>query len=252
MLKDKVAIVTGAQQGIGKSIAVQFCKEGASDVIIWDLDEKKLRKTRDEIVKETGRNVEFQIVNITRIDEIQTAVNYVIDKYKRIDILVNNAGVFIKSLLIDMKEEEWDLIFDVNVKGTFLTTQVIAKQMIKQQGGKIINMSSCSAKKADPEQIAYNSSKSAIIGMTRVAALELGKYGIYCNAICPGATDTEMIRNTFLKNKEVEDVWIEKTALKKIALPIDIAKVAVFLASEYSDHITGESLIVSGGELMTQ
>jgi NAD(P)-dependent dehydrogenase (short-subunit alcohol dehydrogenase family) len=124
--------------------------------------------------------------------------------------------------------------------------------MVRQKSGKIINISSCSAKKADALQAAYNSSKSALLGLTRVTALELGPYGICCNAICPGATDTEMVRRTFLTSSEVEQEWIEKTALKRLGKPQDVANVAAFLASELSDHMTGEALIVSAGELMGQ
>lgn len=151
-----------------------------------------------------------------------------------------------------MEERDWDQVFAINVKGTFLFTQAIAKIMIGQRSGRIINISSCSGKKADLRQSAYNSSKAAVIGLTRVAALELGPYGIRCNAICPGVIDTEMVRNTFLNSPEMEKECIEKTALKRLGKPEDVAKVAVFLASELADHITGEALIVSAGELMGQ
>jgi len=153
---------------------------------------------------------------------------------------------------MDTDEKLWDLTFDINVKGTFLFTKAVCAVMMKQRSGKIINMSSCSGKKPTLEEAAYCASKSAIIGFTRVTALEMGPYGINCNAICPGATDTDMVRNTFLTSPEVEKEWIDKTALKRLGRPEDQAKVAVFLASELSDHITGESLIVSAGEIMGQ
>lgn len=251
LLKGKVAVVTGAQQGIGRAIAEMFAEHGAS-VSLWDLSEEKLKDAVELIRKATGREAFYSLVDITKEAAVASAVDSVVKECGRIDILVNNAGIFKQAGLLEMEEKDWDLIFSVNVKGTFLVTKAVGKVMVQQKSGKIINISSCSGKKADAKQAAYNSSKSAIIGLTRVTALELGPYGINCNAICPGATDTEMIRRTFLTSPEVEREWIEKTALKRLGKPQDVAKVAVFLASEFSDHMTGEALIVSAGEMMGQ
>jgi NAD(P)-dependent dehydrogenase (short-subunit alcohol dehydrogenase family) len=251
MIKDKIAIVTGAAQGIGKSIAQLFSQNGAI-VILIDINEEKLRETASEIQKSSGIQTVYKIVDIAKKNDVVVVVKDVVSKFGRVDILVNNAGIYRNIPLLDIDEEDWDKVFAVNVKGTFFFTQEVGKVMVRQQSGKIINMSSCSGKKPDKGQAAYNSTKSAVIGLTRVTALELGEYGINCNAICPGATDTEMIRKTFLTSPEVEKHWIDKTALKRLGQPDDIAKVALFLASGLSDHITGEALIVSAGELMGQ
>ena len=251
MIKDKIAIVTGAAQGIGKSIAQLFSQNGAI-VILVDFNEEKLKETASELQKSFGIPIADYTVDITRKNDVVALVKDVVSKFGRVDILVNNAGLYRNVPLLDMEEEDWDRIFAVNVKGTLFFTQEVGKVMVKQHSGKIINMSSCSGKKPDKGQAAYNSTKSAVIGLTRVTALELGEYGINCNAICPGATDTEMIRKTFLTSPEIEKYWIDKTALKRLGQPNDIAKVALFLASDLSDHITGEALIVSAGELMGQ
>ncbi len=251
LLKDKVAIVTGAAQGIGKSIASLFSENGAK-VILCDVLEEAGKSAAAEIKAALGNETEFIKLDITKKKDIEAVCESALERFGRIDVLVNNAGILKHALIVDMTEEDWDAIFKVNVKGTFLFTQAVGKIMIKQKSGKIINISSCSGKKPTMEEAAYCASKSAIIGLTRVTALELGRYGINCNAICPGATDTEMVRKTFLTSPETEQQWIDKTALKRLGKPEDIAKVALFLASELSDHITGEAIIVSAGELMSQ
>ena len=251
LLKDKIAIVTGAAQGIGNAIARMYSEYGAI-VFLADIQEDKVKAAAEAIGKDTCLPTHAIILDVTKKADVDACVKKAFDMYGRIDILVNNAGILKHVLLLEMSEKDWDKVFEVNVKGTFLMTQAVGKIMKEQKSGKIINISSCSGKKPTWEEAAYCSTKSAIIGLTRVTALELGIYGVNCNAICPGATDTEMIRSTFLTSPEIEQEWIGKTALKKLGKPEDQAKAAVFLASGLSDHITGEALIVSAGEIMTQ
>ena len=251
LLKNKIAIVTGAAQGIGKSIAQMYSENGAI-VFFADMQEEKTSATAKDVEKLTGVRTHSITLDVTNKASVEACVKKVLELYGKIDILVNNAGILKHALLLEMSEKDWDKVFEVNVKGTFLMTQAVGKIMKEQKYGKIVNMSSCSGKKPTWEEAAYCSTKSAIIGLTRVTALELGIYGVTCNAICPGATDTEMIRSTFLTSPEIEQEWIDKTALKKLGKPEDQARVAVFLASELSDHMTGETLIVSAGEIMTQ
>lgn len=251
LLENKVAIVTGAGQGIGKAIAEIFAREGA-DVILSDINLEKAEEAARSIAQETGRKTLALQMDVFRKKDVKRMVETTVAKFGRIDILVNNAGILKHSLIVDMSEEDWDAVFAVNAKGTFLCSQAVARQMIKQRSGKIINISSLSGKKPTLKEGAYCASKSAIIGLTRVLALELGMYGINANAICPGATDTEMVRKTFLTSSEIEREWIEKTALKRLGKPEDQARVALFLASYLSDHITGEAIIVSAGEVMGQ
>lgn len=251
LLKDKIAIVTGAAQGIGKAIAKMYSEEGAL-VVLCDMQDDKVKAAAADIQNLTGNKTVGMAVDVTKKDQVQAVIDKTVELFGRIDIMVNNAGICRHSLLVNTEESLWDLTFNINVKGTFLFTQAVARVMMDQKKGKIVNMSSCSGKKPTVEEGAYCASKSAVIGLTRVTALELGPYGINCNAICPGATDTEMVRNTFLTSPEVEREWIEKTALKKLGSVEDQAKVAVFLASGLSDHMTGEALIVSAGEIMGQ
>lgn len=251
LIKDKVAIVTGAARGIGKAIAKKFSENGAI-VYICDLELNSLEKIAKEITESTGYPVYAFQMDVTERDQINEFVNLIVKNEERIDILVNNAGILIHAPLLEMDPLEFDKVYTVNVKGLFMLTQAVGKVMKEQKGGKIINISSCSGKKPTQNEAAYCASKSAINGLTRVTALELGVYGINCNAICPGATDTEMIRSAFLVSPEVEQEWINKTALKRLGTAEDQAKAALFLASELSDHITGEQLVVAAGEIMTQ
>lgn len=251
LLEGKSAIVTGGAQGIGYAIAREFALQGC-DVAFCDIDAAKVAASAEKIARETGRKVIGVKADVTKKAEVDAAVRKAIEAFGKIDILVNNAGILIHAPMLEMREEDWDRIFAVNVKGFFLFAQAVGRHMVKQGSGRIINISSCSGKKATPEEGAYCATKAAILGMNRVLALELGPHGINVNAILPGATDTEMVRSTFLTSPEIEREWIEKTALKRLGTPADQARVAVFLASELSAHVTGEGIVVSAGEMMSQ
>lgn len=251
LLKDKIAIVTGGAQGIGFAIAKMYSQQGAL-VAIGDINESSTTEAAKKISDETGLETFAAGLDISNKASVECFVNSVVNKFGRIDILVNNAGICPHQKILEMDDQLWDKVFAVNVRGTFLMTQAVGKVMVAARSGKIINISSCSGKKPTLEEAAYCSSKSAVIGLTRVTALELGIYGITCNAICPGATDSHMLRSTILTSPEIEQEWINKTALKRLGQPEDQARVAVFLGSELSNHMTGESLIVSAGEIMTQ
>ena len=251
LLEGKRAVVTGAAQGIGLAILREFALHGC-DVIGCDVNEEAMRAAASRVASETGRTVEGMSADVTRAADVDAVVRRALALFGRIDILMNNAGILLHAPVLEMREEDWDRIFAVNVRGYFLFAQVVGRQMVKQGSGKIINMSSCSAKKATPQEAAYCATKAAILGLNRVLALELGPSGVNVNAICPGATDTEMVRRTFLTSPEIEKEWVDKTALKRLGRPEDQARVAVFLASELSDHVTGEALIVSAGEMMSQ
>lgn len=251
LLEGKSAVVTGAAQGIGFAVAREFALHGC-DVLCCDVNAAAVTDVARRIAKETGRTVIGMKMDVTVRAQVEAAAERAVAEFGRIDILMNNAGILIHSPVLEMREEDWDRIFAINVKGHFLCAQVIGRQMVKQGSGRIINMSSCSGKKPTPLEAAYCATKAAILGLNRVLALELGPLGINVNAICPGATDTEMVRSTFITSPEIEQEWIEKTALKRLGKPEDQARVAVFLASELSRHVTGEAIIVSAGELMGQ
>jgi NAD(P)-dependent dehydrogenase (short-subunit alcohol dehydrogenase family) len=247
---ETTAVVTGGASGIGRGTALELARRGA-DIVVADIHDERLAQTVADI-EALGRRALAVHCDVSRDSDVEHLGAEAVREFGRVDILMNNAGILIHAPALDMAEADWDRIFAVNVKGQFLCAQVIGRQMVKQGGGRIINMSSCSGKKASLNEAAYCATKAAILGLNRVLALELGPHGINVNAICPGATDTEMVRSTFLTSPEIEREWIEKTALKRLGTPEDQARVAVFLASELSAHITGEALVVSAGEMMSQ
>ena len=250
LLVDKVALVTGAARGIGRAIAEVYAEHGAY-VAVSDILVDQARAVADGINGAGGPEAIALYLDVTDPESVQQAVDATVAEFGRIDILVNNAGILRPHLIVDFPLEDWEMIFKVNVHGTFLCSQAVARQMVRQgDGGCIISMSSASGKKADREESAYCASKSAIIGFTRVLALELGKYGIRANAILPGATDTEMVRGLIEQVPGLIEELVARTPLGKMATPRDQANAAVFLASDLASHVTGEQLVVSGGEFM--
>lgn len=250
LLENKVALVTGAARGIGRAIAETFAEHGAH-VVAADLRLDEIQAVVNRIQAGGGPRAIALLLDVSDAGNVQAAVEATVREFGRLDILVNNAGVLRPNLIINMPLEDWEATFRVNVRGMFLCSQAAARQMIKQGGGGcIISIASASAKKADRELAAYCSSKSAMVGLTRVLALELGEYGIRANVILPGATDTEMLREVTSKVPGMMQALLEKTVLGKIATPRDQANAALFLASDLASHITGAQLVVSGGEFM--
>ena len=251
LLEGKAAIVTGAAQGIGYAIALELARHGA-DVILSDIDGETAEAAANSVAEHTGVLAVGAPADVTLKADAERTVALAVERLGRLDILVNNAGVHRSHPLLDYPESDWDLVMGVNAKGTFLFSQAAARVMVQQKSGRIINVASASAKKPDMDACAYNASKSAIVGLTRCLALELGPHGITANAICPGATDTPMLREFDRKVPGLIDMLKERTPLGHIAAPRDQANAVVFLASDLASHITGESILVAGGELMSQ
>jgi NAD(P)-dependent dehydrogenase (short-subunit alcohol dehydrogenase family) len=249
LLTDRVALVTGAARGIGRAIAEVYAEHGAR-VAVADLLLDEAQAVVASIRVGGGHAIALQL-DVADPHSVQQAVGATVTEFGRLDILVNNAGVHRGHLIVDFPVEDWDAVFAVNIRGTFLCSQAAARQMIEQgEGGCIINMSSASGKKPDPQGAAYCASKSAVIGFTRVLALELGEYGIRANAVLPGATDTKMLHDVTDRVPGLMDDLVARTALDKIAKPRDQANAFLFLASDLAAHITGEQLVVAGGEFM--
>ncbi len=247
LLKGKVTIVTGAAQGIGRGIAETFTDHGAH--VVWaDINGEGAAAAARAVDGPCG--LPFQ-VDITDPDQVQALVERTVETFGRVDVLVNNAALMRNHLIVDFPLADWQDVFRVNVEGTFLCSQAVARQMIRQgTGGSLIHISSCAANKADWKHAAYSASKSAVITFSRVLALECGRYNIRSNCILPGATDSEMLRGVFANVPGIREELLGRTTLGKFATPRDQANAAVFLASELATHITGEYLIVSGGEFM--
>jgi NAD(P)-dependent dehydrogenase (short-subunit alcohol dehydrogenase family) len=256
-LKGKIAIITGASQGIGKAIAGKYSEHGAKTILVAR-NEDNLKRVADEIERTTKNETVAIPGDVSKKSDILDVVNAVLEKYSRIDILVNNASIQEYVPFLEMEEDFWDRHFDINVKGMFLFSQAVAKVMVNKGGCRIINISSDSGViTLPPEQAAaYCSTKSAIIGLTRAIANELGKYKIYANCICPGTiVDTGMYEHYATVSgvgKERLEQDKDNTALRRLGCSEDIANVALFFASNLSDFITGERLLVTGGDTMTQ
>ncbi|MCW3974692.1 MAG: 3-oxoacyl-ACP reductase FabG [Candidatus Bathyarchaeota archaeon] len=246
-LDEKVALITGASRGIGRAISKTFALEGAKVAINYNKSEKDALSLAEEIKDQSGKTLLVK-ADVSKSDEVKRMVRKTVENFDRIDILVNNAGILIPVTFLDTTEQIWDKTMEINIKGAFLCSKEIAPIMLNQGKGKIINIASISglAERAAVRDTAYVVSKSALIGLTRSLAVNLGP-DISVNAICPGLTDTDMA--TSLGHERVR-VGVEESILKRIAKPEDIARTALFLASDDSDIITGEILTLAGGKAM--
>jgi 3-oxoacyl-[acyl-carrier protein] reductase len=241
-LNQKVAVITGGSQGIGKATSIKFAEEGAK-VVIWDVDEKSGNELNAELL-EGGSESTFYQVDVSKKDSVRKAVDAVIEKYGTIDILVNNAGITKDSTLKKMSEEQWQQVIDVNLTGVFNCAQAVSQIMLAKGSGKIINASSVVGLYGNFGQTNYVATKAGVIGMTKVWARELGRKGINVNAIAPGFIATEMVK---AMPENVIKMMEEKTPLGRLGKPEDIANAYLFLASEEAAYINGTVLSVDGG-----
>ncbi len=246
-LDGKVAIVTGSSRGIGKSIAERFAAEGARVTINWVGGEREAAAVVEGIKKDGGDALSVR-ADVSRLADVKHLVASTLEHFGRIDVLVNNAGVMVTKGLLDTTEDDWDRTIDVNLKGAYLCSKEVAPVMLRQQAGKIINISSNSGlyHPSAMRFTEYVTSKAGMNGLTKAMALALGPH-ITVNAICPGWIKTDMVEGT---DPEVERRILDETALKRWGTPDDVAGCAVFLASHEADFVTGELLIVAGGRGM--
>ncbi len=245
-LKNKIAIVTGSRRGIGRSITLELAKEGAK-VVVSDIDLKECQNVCDEI-KKTGSDAIAVKCDVSKKRDVDAMVKKTIQKFKRIDILVNNAGVFLMKPFVQMTEKDWDFVLDINLKGVFLCANAVAKQMVKQKGGKIISIASIAGEVGFMNSSAYCASKAGIINLTRELAMELSPHNINVNVVAPGVIATKMTED-MLKDKKAKEVLLANTPLGRMGNPEEIGKAAIFLASNDSNFITGHTLVVDGGWL---
>jgi len=238
---DKVVIVTGGAQGIGKEIALQFAKEKAK-VIIFDLNDEQLAATEAEL-KTYSEATAFK-VDVTNLEEAEKNVNKIIDNFKRVDILVNNAGITRDNLLLRLSENDWDKVITVNLKGAFNCMKAVSRFMVKQRYGKIVNISSIIGIMGNAGQINYAASKAGLIGATKSLAKELGSRNVTVNAVAPGYIKTAM---TDKLDDRVKEEMLKRIPLARLGEPSDVAKAVLFLASSDADYITSQVLVVDGG-----
>jgi len=241
-LKDKKAIVTGAGQGIGRSIALKLAQEGAN-VVIAEVNADTGAQTAKE-VEALGRRVLFISVDVANQKQVKGMADQVLKAWKGIDILVNNAGFDRPGHLLKVKEEDWDAVLGVHLKGTLNCIQAVAPHMIEKGYGKIVNLSSVWGKRGAVSEISYSSAKAGIIGLTKSVARELGRYQINVNAILPGLILTPTIAKMAEK---YQNMIIENTPLRRIGQPEEVANVVAFLVSDEASFVTGAMVEVSGG-----
>ena len=256
-LRNRPALVTGAGRGIGRAIAFALSNEGAS-VVISDADDATAQRTAGEIRNKGGKALATK-TDVVSNSDLSQMMNSTIKEFGHIDLLVNCAGVHSTARFEDITEQQWDRIMDVNVKGVFLCSQHVVRQMIAQgQGGKIVNIASISGKAAWPRIAHYTASKHAVIGLTRSMAIDLAQYRINVNAVCPGEVDTDMHDQILkeaaeLSGKSIEEVrkeFISKIPLGRMEQPEDVAKLVVFLCTDDADYMTGQAINIDGGEMV--
>lgn len=246
LLKDKVALVTGGTRGIGKGIVERFLEEGADVAFTFVSSPDKANALAAELTARTGRRVMAIQSDAGNMEQAQKAVDDVVNAWGRLDVLVNNAGITKDQLLMRMSEADWDAVIATNLKSVFNMTKAVLRTMLKQRSGSIINMSSVVGVKGNAGQANYAASKAGILGFTKSVALELGSRNIRSNAIAPGFIETEM---TGALDPKVVEQWREGIPLKRGGSATDVANACVFLGSDLSAYITGQTLNVCGGML---
>ncbi|MEK5531154.1 3-oxoacyl-[acyl-carrier-protein] reductase [Viridibacillus sp. FSL R5-0468] len=245
-LEGKTAVVTGASRGIGRAIALELAEQGARVVVNYSGSQSKAEEVVAEITGNGGEAIAVQ-ANVADADEVTALMKAATDTFGSLDILVNNAGITRDNLLMRMKERDWDDVMNTNLKGVFLCTKAVSRQMMKQRAGRIINVASIVGVSGNAGQANYVAAKAGVIGLTKTTAKELAARNIYVNAVAPGFIATEM---TDELPAEVKDQMLGQIPLAKLGDPKDVAKVVLFLASDDASYITGQTIHVDGGMVM--
>jgi NAD(P)-dependent dehydrogenase (short-subunit alcohol dehydrogenase family) len=255
--ENQVVVITGSANGIGKACAIRFAEEGAIIACLDMADEAN----KDVAAECRNLGVEALAIrcNVTDKDNIQAAVNTILEKWGRVDILVASAGIYTGTPLADVPKEQWQRTIDINLTGVFLTNQAIAPILMDKKSGSIINISSMAGKTSWPASAEYSASKSGVIGLTRSVAMEMAPFGPTANAVCPGNTLTEMVRSVAGKVGKLDGLtgeeWLKmrakETPMNRLAEPWEIAGVVAFLASADSRYLTGQAIEVDGGLIMS-
>lgn len=246
MLQGKVALVTGASRGIGRAIALELARQGAKVAVNYAGSEAKANEVVEEIKNMGGEAFAIQ-ADVSNAKAVDQMVKAVLERFERIDILVNNAGITRDNLLMRMKEEEWDDVMNINLKGVFNCTKAVTRPMMKQRYGRIVNIASIVGVSGNPGQANYVAAKAGVIGLTKTAARELASRNITVNAVAPGFITTDM---TDRLSEELKAEMLKQIPLARFGEPEDVAKVVSFLVSDAASYMTGQTLHVDGGMVM--
>jgi len=245
-LKGKTAVVTGSGRGLGKAIALKLAQMGANIVLNDIVNSDSIDETAEEF-RAAGFNVIVTKGDVRNPDDVKEMVDKAVETFGSIDILVNNAGITKDKPLAMMSIEDWDDVLDINLKGAFICTKAVAKVMIKQKSGKIINVASVAGVMGNPGQANYSASKAGLIGLTKTTAKELASRSITCNAVAPGLIKSKM---TDILPEKVKESYLNSIPLKRFGTPEDVANVVGFLASEDSNYVNGQVIHIDGGLVM--
>lgn len=245
-LAGKTAIVTGGSRGIGRAIALKLADLGANIVINYTSSPDKAEAVVEEI-KELGREAIALKADVSNGEEVKNLIKEVEKKFDTIDLLINNAGITKDALFIRMKEEDWDRVLDINLKGTYNCTKAVTRKMMKQKSGKIVNLTSVVGVTGNAGQANYAASKAGVIGFTKSVAKELGVKGINVNAVAPGFIQTDM---TDVLSDDIKENLMTQIPMKRLGSPEEVADVVAFLCTEESKYITGQVIHIDGGMAM--
>lgn len=246
-LEGKVAVITGAGQGLGRAYALEFAKQGA-DIAVNDVSEENANKVVKE-VKDIGRKAIAVTISVDTREGAQKIIDTAIEKLGKVDILINNAGITRTAMLHKMTQEEWDQVISVNLTGVYNCLRAVAPHMMERKYGKVINVTSAAGIRGTIGQISYGAAKSGVIGITKSSAKELARHGINVNAVAPGVIETAMTEVIRTRDK-FREKYMAEIPLARFGLPEDVAKVAAFLASDDASYITGQIISVDGGLIM--
>ncbi|EID43272.1 3-oxoacyl-[acyl-carrier-protein] reductase [Parageobacillus thermoglucosidasius TNO-09.020] len=245
-MQGKVALVTGASRGIGRAIALELARQGAKIAVNYAGSEAKANEVVGEIKNMGGEAFAIQ-ADVADAQAVEQMIKTVLERFERIDILVNNAGITRDNLLMRMKEEEWDDVININLKGVFNCTKAVTRPMMKQRYGRIVNIASVVGVMGNPGQANYVAAKAGVIGLTKTAARELASRNITVNAVAPGFITTDMTERL---SEEIKSEMLKQIPLARFGEPEDVAKVVAFLVSDAASYMTGQTLHVDGGMIM--